>query len=162
MKISYTGNIRLANIEPAGSPVSYRYPGYEFEQNIGFVADELADMKISEAESKLSNAASLFETYAKATAPVKTGQLRDSIYGRVQRQGRKRLKVTAAVPVYYAIYVEFGTIKWSGRPFFRRSFMYAFSSVFGRGFAEGLVQFMTSTYMHNRVIHGGPSLHYDW
>lgn len=56
----------------------------------------------------------ILQRYSMENAPVKTGFLRNSHEARQNRAGAELV-----VKANYAYYVEFGTKKWSGKPYVR-------------------------------------------
>lgn len=58
---------------------------------------------------------------AKQKAPVDTGRLRDSIYGRVKKNGND-VVILIGSDVHYAVYVEMGTSKMRAQPYIRPAF----------------------------------------
>ncbi len=56
----------------------------------------------------------VLQRYSMENAPVKTGFLRNSIESRETTKGAEMI-----VKANYGFYVEFGSSKWSGKPFIR-------------------------------------------
>ena len=75
---------------------------------------EISDMKIKQA---LERCGGIWETSAKAHAPVDTGRLRNSIEHHAEGDDTMVVETN----VEYAIYQEFGTSRQRGTPFVRPS-----------------------------------------
>src|SRR4051812_18518023 len=78
--------------------------------NLEKVGGELAER----AEQVIHKAAHDIEARAKTQAPVRTGNLRNSIQTVTHKLG-----ATITAHAFYAIYVEMGTYKMAARPFLR-------------------------------------------
>lgn len=86
------------------------------------IVNKLSKMNIivqTETKIALKEAGMKIQADAKRNVLVDTGRLKNSITTEVWNNG---YTITVGTSVKYAPYVEYGTMKWSGKPFLRPAY----------------------------------------
>lgn len=102
-------------------------PSIQFSADMGNFdqfLDRFGEEIIDELQKALDTVADKIVDEAKQLAPVRTGELRDSIHKAEpeDKPGQDRLSIDVVADAEHAVYVELGTSKMSAKPFLTPAF----------------------------------------
>lgn len=106
--------------------ISVRIEGWEeLERKLRQLGSTINEQEL--LENALMDGAEIMRDEIQATAPVRTGQLRDSI--EISKRGREKysVRIGPSGKGFYGRYLEYGTSRLAARPFMRP----AFDAVYG-------------------------------